>query len=389
MIETSLGYITVLIAIIGVVTILESKFKWKIFTILPSIVIIYALVMTLSSLGLWSQTKEIDDTYKGLKDAILPAMIFIMLLGANLKTISMLGGKMIFTFMLATLSIMIGFIVSFALIGDYLDGTDTYKTIAALCGSWIGGTGNMMAIQSALVVSSEGMGYALITDSVNYTIWVMLLLSLVSYAQSFNRWSGADVSRIDEISKELDSNTDTNTMAPSVSSIFILLGVAFMVNVLAMEMAKLLPSSEFLSTSTWHILIVTIAGILTAMTPLGKKEGASLLSSLMLYMIVALIASRADFSQMSQAPMYILLGAIVLLIHALLMTIFAKIFKLDLFSIGVASLANIGGVASAPILASAYSKSLVPIGVLMAMLGYIIGTAGGLIVGKILKIMIS
>ncbi len=389
MIETSLGYITALIAIIGVVTTFESKFKWKIFTILPSIVIVYALVMTLSSLGLWSQTKEIDDTYKGLKDAILPAMIFIMLLGANLKTISMLGGKMIFTFMLATLSIMIGFIVSFALIGDYLDGTDTYKTIAALCGSWIGGTGNMMAIQSALGVSSEGMGYALITDSVNYTIWVMLLLSFVSYAPSFNRWSGANTSRIDEISKELNSSTDTNAMAPSVSSIFILLGIALMVNLLAMEMAKLLPSSEFLSTSTWHILIVTIAGILTAMTPLGKKEGASLLSSLMLYMIVALIASRADFSQMSQAPMYILLGSIVLLIHALLMTTFAKIFKLDLFSIGVASLANIGGVASAPILASAYSKSLVPIGVLMAMLGYIIGTAGGLIVGKILKIMIS
>jgi uncharacterized membrane protein len=387
MIETPLGYISILIAIIGIVTSIESKFKWKIFTILPSIVIIYAAIMILSSLGIWSQSKEIDGAYKGLKDALLPAMIFLMLLTANLKTISMLGGKMIFTFILATLSIMIGFIVSFALIGDYLNGADAYKTIAALCGSWIGGTGNMMAIQSALGVSSEGMGYALITDSINYTIWVMLLLSLVSHASSFNRWSKADTSRIDEISKKLYSDTDT--VSPSVSSIFILLGIAFMVNVISMHIAKLLPSSEFLSTSTWHILMVTIGGIVAAMTPLGKKEGSSLLSSIMLYLIVALIASRADFSQMSQAPMYILLGAIVLLVHAILMTVFAKIFKLDLFSIGVASLANIGGVASAPILASAYSKSLVPIGVLMAMLGYIIGTAGGLIVGKILKIMSS
>lgn len=387
MIETPLGYISALLAIIGIVTAVESRFNWKIFNILPSIVVIYGLVMILSSLGLWSQTKEIDLTYRGLKDALLPAMIFLMLLGANIKTISMLGKKMIFTFILATLSIMIGFIVSYSIFYNYLDGSDTYKTIAALCGSWIGGTGNMIAIQSALGVSNEGMGYALITDSINYTIWVMILLSLVSYASSFNKWSGADVSKIDKISEKLDS--DSATKAPSVSSIFILLGIAFVVNVASMEIAKLLPSSEFLSTSTWHILIVTALGIIMALTPLGKKEGSSLLSSLMLYMIVALIASRADFSQMTQAPMYILLGSVVLLVHAILMIIFAKIFKLDLFSIGVASLANIGGVASAPILASAYSKSLVPIGVLMAMLGYIIGTAGGLVVGKILKIMSS
>ncbi len=387
MIETPLAYISVLLAIIGIVTAFESRFNWKIFNILPSIVVIYALVMILSSLGLWSQTKEIDLAYKGLKDALLPAMIFLMLLGANIKTISMLGKKMIFTFILATFSIMIGFIVSYSIFSNYLDGSDTYKTIAALCGSWIGGTGNMMAIQSALGVSSEGMGYALITDSINYTIWVMILLSLVSYASSFNKWSGADVSKIDKISEKLDS--DNVTKALSVSSIFILLGIAFVVNVVSMEIAKLLPISEFLSTSTWHILIVTTLGIIMALTPLGKKDGSSLLSSLMLYMIVALIASRADFSQMSQAPMYILLGSVVLLVHAILMIIFAKLFKLDLFSVGVASLANIGGVASAPILASAYSKSLVPIGVLMAMLGYIVGTAGGLIVGKILKTIAS
>jgi len=387
MIETPLAYISVLLAIIGIVTAFESRFNWKIFNILPSIVVIYALVMILSSLELWSQTKEIDLAYKGLKDALLPAMIFLMLLGANIKTISMLGKKMIFTFILATFSIMIGFIVSYSIFSNYLDGSDTYKTIAALCGSWIGGTGNMMAIQSALGVSSEGMGYALITDSINYTIWVMILLSLVSYASSFNKWSGADVSKIDKISEKLDS--DNVTKALSVSSIFILLGIAFVVNVVSMEIAKLLPISEFLSTSTWHILIVTTLGIIMALTPLGKKDGSSLLSSLMLYMIVALIASRADFSQMSQAPMYILLGSVVLLVHAILMIIFAKLFKLDLFSVGVASLANIGGVASAPILASAYSKSLVPIGVLMAMLGYIVGTAGGLIVGKILKTIAS
>ena len=105
----------------------------------------------------------------------------------------------------------------------------------------------------------------------------------------------------------------------------------------------------------------------------------------MLYGIVALIASRANFAELTQAPLFIIAGLMVLILHGMFMLVAAKIFKLDLFSCGVASLANIGGVASAPILAAAYSRALIPIGVLMAMLGYIIGTGGGLLVGKILS----
>jgi uncharacterized membrane protein len=108
----------------------------------------------------------------------------------------------------------------------------------------------------------------------------------------------------------------------------------------------------------------------------------------MLYVIVALMASSANFGELTKAPIYILAGLVIILIHAVLMFIVAKIFKLDLFTCGVASLANIGGVASAPILAAAYSEALIPVGVLMAMLGYIIGTGGGLLVGKILSLMV-
>jgi uncharacterized membrane protein len=111
------------------------------------------------------------------------------------------------------------------------------------------------------------------------------------------------------------------------------------------------------------------------------------LGNMMLYLIVALIASRANFTELTQAPLYIVSGFMIIAIHVTVMVLFAKLFRLDLFSLGVASLANIGGVASAPILASAYSKALIPIGVLMAMMGYIVGTFGGLMVGKILEIL--
>ena len=123
------------------------------------------------------------------------------------------------------------------------------------------------------------------------------------------------------------------------------------------------------------------------MTKFGKLPGSNQVANVMLYSLVGLIASGAKFSELTEAPLYIFSGFVILAVHIVLMIIIAKIFKLDLFSCGIASLANIGGVASAPILAASYGESLIPIGVLMAMLGYIVGTGGGLLVGSILSIM--
>lgn len=241
----------------------------------------------------------------------------------------------------------------------------------------------MMAIAGALNIPSDIMGNILITDSINYTLWVMLLLSLVPFGHKFNVWSNADTSIIDDVAKKLDVNKQTEEI--STASIFLLLGLAFCVNITSDIISSHLPTTKFLSHYTWVVLLSTFFGVLAAMTPVSKVAGSNIISSMMLYLLVALMASRADFSEMSQAPIFIIAGFTVLVIHFILMVMFAKLFKLDLFSIGVSSLANIGGVASAPILASTYSKALIPIGVIMALMGYIIGTAGGLIVGKILE----
>ena len=186
MIENGVVYLTVLILTIGLVTSIENRFKWKIFDVLPSIVIIYALIMILSSFGLWSKSENIESTYSSFKNALLPSMIFLMLLDADIRTIAKLGKKMIFTFLLATVSIMIGFVISYSIFHNYLIGNETWKSFGALCGSWIGGTGNMIAIQGALNISNSDMGYVLITDSINYTLWVMMLLALVPFAIKFN-----------------------------------------------------------------------------------------------------------------------------------------------------------------------------------------------------------
>jgi uncharacterized membrane protein len=211
----------------------------------------------------------------------------------------------------------------------------------------------------------------------------MILLALVPFAKRFDHWSGADGSALRDVSERLALSQKEDSI--SFHSIFLLLGVSLFVSSISQYASIYLPINNFVTQTTWIVIIATTLGIISAMTPLSRVAGSSELGNISLYIIVALIASRANFYELTQAPLYIVAGFVIIFIHVLFMVVFAKIFKIDLFTLGVASLANIGGVASAPILASAYSKALIPIGVLMAMMGYIIGTFGGMVVANILE----
>ncbi len=385
MIENGFTYLAVLMMIPAGIVYTEKKSQHKLFEYLPAIVIIYFVVMLASTFGLWHKTESVTATYKSVKSNLLPAMIFLMLLLADMREIFKLGKKMLLTFLLATTSIALGFVGMFALFHTSF-GEESWKPFAALSGSWMGGTANMVAIQGALDLPDSAMGYTLLIDSIDYAIWVMILLSLVPFAKKFNIWSKADTSTIDEVGEKL-ALKEENKKPISFDSLFLLLGSALLVSALSQYGASFLPTSDYLTQTTWVVILATLAGILFAMTPFAKVSGSSELANIMLYLIVALIASRANFAELTEAPLYIFAGFVIIAIHVIIMVIFAKLFKLDLFSLGVASLANIGGVASAPILASAYSKALIPIGVLMAMMGYILGTFGGLMVGKVLEVM--
>lgn len=290
---------------------------------------------------------------------------------------------MLIAFAAASTSIVLGFIVSFTLFQDLLSD-DAWKTFAALSGSWMGGTGNMAAIQGALNVPDSSMGYTLLIDSIDYAIWVVILLALVPYAKIFNRWAGADTRAIDEAGARIEAGIADDDASTNTATLLFLLGASFLLSAIAQWSATQLPTTAFMTETTWTVVLVTVAGVVAASTPLGRVPGSADLAQVMLFIIVALIASRANFAELTQAPAYIVAGLVVLAVHAVCMIITAKLLRLDLFSCGIASLANIGGVASAPILAAAYSRALIPIGVLMAMLGYIVGTAGGLLVGRIL-----
>jgi len=371
LIDSPLVYFFTLALLVAALSFLQIKTKHKFFEYIPVVVLIYAFSMLFASLGVFEQNKEIIDIYKLTKTNLLPAMLFLMLLEVDFKHFFKLGKSLLIAYALAVLSIAFAFIVV-----AYMFGFDkqTAAAFGALAGSWMGGTANMIAVGSALHVSEDAFAYALVVDSVNYTLWVMLLLFLVPFAKIFNKFTKSE-----EKLAYLDKIGCACSMGAKRYWLIILLALA------ASFLSQLLAAKfVLLNTTTSMVVFSTLLGVLASFTKLRFLNGSSEVATTMLYILIALIGSRAVIENFSGLGSYVLAGFVILVIHAILMLIGAKIFKLDLFSISVASLANIGGVASAPILAATYNKALVSIGVLMAIMGYLIGTFGGLSVGYIL-----
>jgi len=374
LITNPLLYLFSLASLVTFFYLLESKTSLRVFKLIPSVVFIYASSMLLASLGLFDTNAELNAIYKQTKTNLLPAMLFLMLLQVDLRHFVKLGKSLIIAYILAVLSIAFGFIVV-ALIFNFSPSMSA--AFGALAGSWMGGTANMIAVGSALNVGEEAFAYALVVDSVNYTLWVMLLLFLVPLASYFNKFTSSS-ENLAYISEMGDIACACNMGAKRYWLLILLaLGVSFITQYLASQF-------QIINATTSMVIFASVLGIIGSFTRLKELNGSSELSTSMLYLIIALIGSHAVIESFSGLGLYVIAGACILLIHVIIMIIGAKIFKLDLFSVAVASLANIGGVASAPILAATYSKSLVSVGVLMAIMGYIIGTFGGLLVGNIL-----
>ena len=389
MIKDGFLYLAALIFAAAILVNLPKIFKGKkaqvFFNFAPPIVLIYLGLMLLCTLKVWDLSAT-SAVYKSVKNPVLYAMLFLMLLRCDLKKIAKLGPKMLIGFFAATLSIGLGFIVSYAIFHQWL-GEGSWKALGALCGSWMGGGGNMLAIQAAIGVDEATMAYALVMDSICATLYVMFLLWVIGEHKKFNAWTKADTSVIDGVGTALEEEAKANTKPLVWQNIILLLGAGLLVSALSMELGtplnKLMPVFD---SSTWTVLVVTVLGILFALTPFGKIKGTEEISNVMLYIVIALIASRADLSAVGNAPIWLLAGFVILVIHVVIMIILAKVLKMDIFTCCVASLANIGGTATAPVLAGAYSTALVPVGIIMALLGYVIGTGGGLIVANIMSL---
>ena len=390
MITNGFTYIAFLIFFAGVMVMLEKKTQAKIFGVLPPVVLIYLITMLMCTVNLWDM-KATKPAYTLLKNNLLYAMIFLFLLRCDIRKVLKLGPRMLVGFFSATLTIMIGFVVSYAIFHNYMD-PGSWKALGALCGSWIGGSGNMIAVQAALDIKEGAMAYALVVDSIDYSIWVMFLLWAVSLAPKFNAWTKADTIALDAVSKRLEEADAANKDTISFASLIFLLGLGLLVSAVTQNIGEVVHASlkstlPMIDKATWIVLIVTALGLLGAVSPLAKLKGGPELSNLMLYSVIALLASRASLLELKDAPLWIVAGFVILGIHGVLFLAIAKFAKLDMFTCGVASLANIGGTASAAVLAGTYSGSLVPVGVLMALIGYAVGTPLGLVCAHIMSML--
>jgi len=386
MITDGFIYLGVLVALAAVMVGIESKFSSnRFFKFVPGIVMIYIGAAFLQTIGLFDN-EATAATYASVKDALLPAMLMIMLLKCDIRSIIKLGPRMLGGYLVAVVSIMLGFIIVFAIFKTFY-ASDTWRAFGALAGSWTGGSANMVALQGILKVPENIFGYVLMMDTINYAVWVMFMFWLVPFAGAFNRWTKADTSFMQNNLEETAATSEDNE-GTQFKHIMYLLGIGLFVSALSTFFGDRLPElGDVFNATTWTIMIASVIGLVLGQTPVSRIPGALDVSNVMLYIIVALIASQSDFSQIAQAPIYLVSGFLIMLFHLAIMLLLAKLFKYDLFTLGIASLANIGGMASAPMLAAAYSRTLIPVGVIMALIGSFLGTYFGMLVGKILGIM--
>ena len=393
MITNGFTYIAVLVFLAAVLVGAEKLTKWKFFKFVPPVVLLYLLTMLLCTVGAWDM-EATKGAYSALKNNILYAMLCLMLLRCDIRKVLKLGPHMLGGFFAASISISIGFIATYAIMNGML-GSEAWKALGALCGSWMGGSGNMVAVQQALHISEADMAYALVIDSIDYSLWVMFLLWAISFAPQFNKWTKASTATLDEVCARLEKEMQEEDKHMNFPGLLFLIGGSLLVSALSQnagnaifEWTKTLigGNTPWIDSATWTVLVVTIIALVAAVTPIGKIAGAAELSNVMLYIVIALLASRASLLELTDAPVWIISGFMILAIHGIILVVIAKIFKLDMFTCGVASLANIGGTASAPVLAASYSGALVPVGVLMALMGYIIGTGGGILTANIMRL---
>ena len=192
-------YIAFLMCLAGILLALEKYTKWKIFNIVPPLVWIYVLNMIFCTMGLY-HSKEVSAAYKALKNNLLYAMIFVMLLRCDFRKLAKLGGRMVAIFLGCSLTLFVGFIVGYPIFKGYL-GSDTWGAVAALYASWVGGSANMAAMQAALPVDAGAYSCALALDTVCYSVWIALLLLMVRYASKWNRAVKADTSKLQACSR--------------------------------------------------------------------------------------------------------------------------------------------------------------------------------------------
>ncbi len=377
LIASPIGVLAVLCSVAAFFFLLQQLTQAKLFDFIPPLLFIYVTPVFLNNLDVIPSSSPV---YAGLSKVALPAFIVLMLIKVNVPAVVRVMGKGVLVMLMGTAGVMIGAIVGYAIVGSSLS-PDAWKGYGALAGSWIGGTANLLATSEMLGTSEEQVGLAVIADNAVYIVWLPLLLTSRNFAEQFNRWARVPADRLAsmESAAELHMEEDhAPTMPQYLYLAAVVIGVTWIGTAIAPAasqwIAATIPALEAVfSESTTRILLVTTIALVLSATPVSKLPNSTAMGTALVYIFVAGMGARASVSGLAEAPMFVLGAFIWIAIHGLFCLAGAWMFRVDVHSVAIASAANIGAAASAPIVAAHHKPSLVPVSILMALLGYAMG----------------
>jgi uncharacterized membrane protein len=363
-----------------------KKFE-KFFEYVPPVIFVYFLPMIATTLGI---TPIASPTYDWTTRYFLPLALFLLMISIDLKSVAKLGPIALFMVTAGTIGIIIGGPISLAVFGSFLP-EDAWKGFAALSGSWIGGTANMVAVAESVDTPESAFGPIIVVDTVVGYGWMGVLLFFSVWQKKFDKFINADTTVIEETNARL-AEMDQGRNPTTVRDATFLLGLGMGAAVLAVNLGGMIPSlgdPTIISSTTWAVLIIVTGGLLLSFTPLRdfEKVGASQFGYTALYLLLAGIGAQADLKAVLDAPVYLLAGALWIAIHVAVLVLAARIVRAPLFFVATGSMANIGGAASAPVVAGVYHPAMAPVGLLMAVVGYVFGIYGALLCAYLLSII--
>lgn len=397
------GILMSILAFVFATSASKNPFWVKFYKVIPSLLLCYFIPGLLNTFGLISG--EESGLYTVASRYLLPASLVLFTLSIDFKGILRLGPKALIMFLAGTLGVIIGGPVALLIVSllspDIVAGTgadEVWRGLATVAGSWIGGGANQAAMLEVFGASPTLFSQMIAVDVIVANIWMAALLYGAGNADKLDKWFRADSTAIHELKERVEKYRNSIIRIPTTSDTMKILGVGFGITGLSHLIANgvapwiaanypQLDQYSLTSTFFWIVILATTGGLVLSFTKARNLEGvgASRLGSVLLYVLVATIGMQMDLMAIFDNPTLFMVGIIWILIHVSIMILVAWFIRAPFFFIAVGSQANIGGAASAPIVATAFHPALAPVGVLLAVLGYALGTYGAYICGLILQ----
>lgn len=350
----------------------------------PALVFTYFLPMLSTTCGLLPADSPI---YRALARYLLLPCLVLLLLSAELRTVARLGRTALLMMAAGALGIAAGGLLGFVLLRPWLPA-EAWKVTSALVATWIGGSANLVTVATALQTPANLVGIAIIIDTVVGYSWMGVLIALSTRQSALDQRLGADRRLIDAVAERLrERQAVSPPRVPSVADLTLMVALALGLTALCLALGARLPVvGSVLNAFSWAVVLLTSAALLLSLTRASRLEaaGASTLGYAGFYLLLASVGAQGDLRQVAAHPQFVLLGVIIIAVHAVTLWLTARLLRAPSFFVGAASQACVGGYSSAPVVAALYQPQMAPVGLLLAVLGNVAGTYIGLLVAQVL-----